>query len=105
MWRCAHKVRRMFDVPVEIRANRRGVKGSGEGGPLRSKPNAGFGWDMRHVDDLEVGRRRDGGGLNGEDSRDDDEVADVFEHAGGLGSGGDARRGYKNTHLHIHSKL
>jgi hypothetical protein len=105
VWRCAHKARRMFDVPVEIRADRRGAESGGEGGPLRSEPNARFSWNMRHVDDLEVGRRRDGGGLNGEDSRDSDEAADVFEHAGGLGSGGDARRRYKNTHLHIHSKL
>jgi hypothetical protein len=95
----------MLDVPVEIRADRRGAKGGSESGPLRSEPNAGFGWDMRHVDYLEVGRRCDGSGLNGEDSRDDDEAADVLEHAGGLGSGGDARRRYKNTYLHIHSKL
>jgi hypothetical protein len=105
VWRCAHKVRRMLDVLVEIRADRRGAKSGGEGGPLCSEPNAGFGWDVRHVDDLEIGRRRDGGRLNGEDSRDGNEAADVFEHAGGLGSGGDTRRRYKNTHLHIHSKL
>jgi hypothetical protein len=90
VWRCAHKARRMLDVSVEIRADRRGAEGGGEGGPLHSEPNARFSWNMRHVDNLEVGRRRDGGRLNGEDSWDSDEAADVFEHAGGLGSGGDA---------------
>jgi hypothetical protein len=60
---------------------------------------------VRHIDHLEIGGQRDGSGLNGEDSRDSDEAADVFEHAGGLGSGGDARRRYKNTHLDIHRKF
>jgi hypothetical protein len=81
VWRCAHKAWRMLDVSVEIRADRRGAESGGEGGPLRSEPNARFSWNMRHVDNLEVGCRRDGGGLNGEDSRDSDEAADVFEHA------------------------
>jgi hypothetical protein len=105
VWRCAHEARRMLDVSVKIRANRRGAESGGEGGPLRSEPNTRFSWNMRHVDNLEVGRRHDGSGLNGEDSRDDDEAADVFEHTGSLGSGGDTRRRYKNTHLHIPSKL
>jgi hypothetical protein len=57
---------------------------------------------MRHIDHLEIGGRRDGGGLDGEDSRDGDEAADVLEHTGGLGGGGDARHRYKNTHLDVH---
>jgi hypothetical protein len=57
---------------------------------------------MRHIDHLEIGGRRDGSGLDGEDSRDGDEAADVLEHTGGLGGGGDARRRYKNTYLDVH---
>jgi hypothetical protein len=57
---------------------------------------------VRHIDNLEMGHRRDGGGLDGEDSRDGDEAADVLEHAGGLGHGGDVHRRYKNTHLDVH---
>jgi hypothetical protein len=60
---------------------------------------------VRHIDHLQVGGRCDGGGLDGEDSRDGDEAADVLEHAGGLGGGGDACRRYKNTHLDVHGKF
>jgi hypothetical protein len=57
---------------------------------------------MRHIDHLEIGGRRDGSGLDREDSRDGDEAVDVLEHTGGLGGGGDARRRYKNTYLDVH---
>jgi hypothetical protein len=60
---------------------------------------------MRHIDHLQVGGQCDGGGLDGEDSRDGDEAADVLEYAGGLRGGGDARRRYKNTHLDVHRKF
>jgi hypothetical protein len=43
VWRCAHEARRMLDVSVEIRADRRGAESGGEGGPLCSEPNMRFG--------------------------------------------------------------
>jgi hypothetical protein len=92
----------MLEVPAEIRADRRGAECRGKGGPLGGEPNVGFGGNMRHIDHLEIGGRHDGSGLDGEDSRDGDEAADVFEHAGGLGGGGDACCRYENTHLHVH---
>jgi hypothetical protein len=92
----------MLDISAEIRANRRGAERRGKGGPLGGEPNARFGGNMGYVDHLKIGGRRHGGRLDGEDSRDGDEAADMLEHAGGLGGGGDARRRYKNTYLDVH---
>jgi hypothetical protein len=58
----------------------------GEGGPLRSEPNTRFSWNMRHVDNLEVGRRRDGGGLNGH-SKGACEGTELVTLAGNTGGG------------------
>jgi hypothetical protein len=102
VWSGAHEARRMLDVSAEIQADRQGAECRGKGGPLGSEPNARFGRNVRHIDHLEVGGRRDGGGLDGEDSRGGDKAADVLEHAGGLGGGGDARCRYKNTYLDVH---
>jgi hypothetical protein len=52
-------------------------------------PVLGLRRDVRDVDDLEKGGRRDRGGLEGHDARDGDEAADMFEHARGFGSGRD----------------
>jgi hypothetical protein len=56
----------MLEVPAEIRADRRGAECRGKGGPLGGEPNAWFGRNVRHIDHLEVGGRRDGGGLDGD---------------------------------------
>jgi hypothetical protein len=105
VWSSAHEARRVLEVPAEIRADRQGAECRGKGGPLGGEPNTRFGGNMRHIDHLEIGGRRDGGGLDGEDSQDGDEAADMLEHTGGLGGGGDARRRYKNTHLDVHGKF
>jgi hypothetical protein len=102
VWSSAHEARHMLDVLAEIQADRRGAKCHCEGSPLGGEPNARFGGNVRHIDDLEVGCRCDGGRLDGEDSWNGDEAADVLEHAGSVGSGRDARRRYKNTHLDVH---
>jgi hypothetical protein len=68
----AHEARCVFDERVEQRANR--------GRALSKLPGLGLGWDVRHVDDLQEGRRRDESGLDGHDARDGDEAADVFEN-------------------------
>jgi hypothetical protein len=68
----------MLDISAEIRANRRGAERRGKGGPLGGEPNARFGGNMGYVDHLKIGGRRHGGRLDGEDSRDGDEAADML---------------------------
>jgi hypothetical protein len=103
VWSGAHEARRMLDVLAESRADRQGAERRGKGSPLGGEPNARFGGNMGYVDHLKIGGRRHGGRLDGEDSQDGDEAADMLEHTGGLGGGGDARRRYKNTYLDVHS--
>jgi hypothetical protein len=84
-----HEVGSMFDDPVKLKADRRRVECGLEGRTLSELPVLGLRRDVQDVDDLKKGGRRDHGGLEGHDTRDSDEVADVFEHARSFGSSRD----------------
>jgi hypothetical protein len=57
---------------------------------------------MRHINDLKEGRRRDGSGLNWQDTRDSDEAVYMFENARRFGRCQNTGGGNKDAGLGVH---
>jgi hypothetical protein len=57
---------------------------------------------MRHIDNLQEGRRCDGGGLNRHNARGSDEAAYVLEHTRRFGRCWDAGGGNEDAGLDVH---
>jgi hypothetical protein len=83
-----HEAGSMFDDPVKLEADWGRVECGLEGRALSELPLLGLSRDVRDIDDLEVGGRRDRGRLNGHNTRDGDKTADMLEHARGFGGEG-----------------
>jgi hypothetical protein len=85
-----HEAGSVFDDPVKLEADWGRVECGLEGRALSELPLLGLSRDVRDINDLEVGGRRDHGRLNGHNTRDGDKTADMLEHARGVGGGGPA---------------
>jgi hypothetical protein len=92
-----HEAGSVFDDPVKLKADRGRVECSLEGRALGELPILGLRGNVRDVDDLQVGGRRNRGGLKGHNARNGDETADVLEHACSFGCSWDPGGGKEDT--------
>jgi hypothetical protein len=97
MRRRAHEARGVFDVAVELRADRRQAERGLEGCTLSKLPSSGQRRDVRDINDLQEGRRGRGVSFDGNNARSGDEAAYVLESTSHLGGGRNNRSCDKNT--------
>jgi hypothetical protein len=92
-----HEAGSVFDDPVKLKADWGRVECSLEGRVLGELPILGLRGNVRDVDDLQLGGRRNHSGLKVHDARNGDETADVLEHARSFGGSRDPGGGKEDT--------